>query len=63
MEETNISTEKLLHGYLQTIQKNLRDDDMIMEYFVPSGTKNSQKIKRASISLYFMMIPCIYAHV
>src|SRR4051812_14071633 len=54
MEETKFSTEKLLRGYLQTLQKNLKDDT-IMEHFVPSGTKNSQKIKRASISLQVLV--------
>src|SRR5438045_144371 len=54
MEKTNFSTEKLLRGYLQTFQKNLKADTII-EYFVPSGTKDSQKIKRASISLQVLV--------
>lgn len=48
MEGTNFSTEKLLRGKLQILQNDLKDNDAIKEYFVPSGTKNS---KRASISL------------
>ncbi|RIA99485.1 telomere length regulation protein [Glomus cerebriforme] len=56
MEETHVSTEKLLRSYLQTFQNNLKENifknDAIMQYFVPSGTKNS---KRAKISLQVLV--------
>jgi hypothetical protein len=48
MEGANFSTEKLLRSKLQALQNDLKDNDAIKEYFVPSGTKNS---RRASISL------------